>query len=505
VAGTSAAGLLLAARGRPWPALLVLAVGALAGYSAASHAAAVEGRGWAVLSDYGHLLAAGAWFGGLLLLPWLLWRERAADPAARQAVWKLARRYSYLASFAIFLLTLTGLVNSLVQIPDLPSLWATAYGRVLLLKLGVLGLTLPIALLNNRLLHRRQAAAAAPEGAALGTLRRQAWVESGVALGLMLTVAVLVQTSTPRFTVPAAAYAPQLPFNTTLSADDLSIHAQITPNTVGDNRFWLHLYHAAGDAVGEVQLVELRFNYLQAQLGQSTVDLTPLGRATFETTGAYLSQPGPWEVSVYIRRRGLDDVLTTFVVQVPAPANATSGGSLLANPVPGIPGLVVAALVLLGLGLAPLVWRRPLAAFGPRVAATATGLGFVALTVALAFSVAGAPAWRDQILAQQAANRTNPIPASAESLALGQTLYTANCMPCHGPVGLGDGPVGVTLRPAPANLQVHMIPGVHTDAQIFDWITNGFPNSQMPAFGTILTEDERWHILNYIRTLTPPE
>lgn len=204
--------------------------------------AAAQGGYWVTLAWVG--VTTGAW---------LLWRERAqADPAARPAVWKLARRYSYLASFAIFLLALTGLVNSLVQIPDLPSLWTTAYGRVLLLKLGV----------------------------------------------------------------PASAYAPQPPFNTTLSADDLSIHAQITPNTVGDNRFWLHLYHAAGDTVGEVQLVELRFNYLQAQLGQSTVDLTPLGRATFETTGAYLSQAGPWEV--YIRRRGLDDVLTTFVEQVPA-------------------------------------------------------------------------------------------------------------------------------------------------------------------------------------------
>ena len=34
-------------------------------------------------------------------------------------------------------------------------------------------------------------------------------------------VGVLVQTSTPRFTVPASAYTPQLPFTTTLVADDL--------------------------------------------------------------------------------------------------------------------------------------------------------------------------------------------------------------------------------------------------------------------------------------------
>ncbi|MCC7358496.1 MAG: copper resistance protein CopC [Anaerolineales bacterium] len=504
-------GLLLAWRERTttvgwlgWLALLLLALGSLGGYSAASHAAAVQGRGWAVLSDYAHLLAAGTWLGGLLLLPWLLWRERAvSDPAARPAAWKLARRYSYLASLSVFVLALTGLVNSLVQLPDLASLWGTAYGRVLLLKLGVLGAAMLLALLNNRLLHGRRKPAA--EAAALNQLRRQAWVEAGVALGLMLMVAVLVQTSTPRFLAPATAYTPQLPFTTTLVADDLNLHVQITPNVVGDNKFWLHLYHGDSTSVGEVQLVQLRFNYLNAQLGQASVDLNALGRATFEAGGAYLSQSGPWALSVYIRRRGLDDVLTTFNVTVPAPTNVAGGSQWWANPVPGVPGLVIAALVLLGLGLAPIIWRRPLAGLGARARSTATIAGFLSLTVALGFSVAGAPAWRDQILAQQAANRTNPIPASAESLAAGKQLFAENCAPCHGPLGLGDGPVGLTLRPAPANLQVHMVPGVHTDAQIFDWISNGFPDSQMPAFATVLTEDERWHILNYIRTLVPPD
>jgi len=100
---------------------------------------------------------------------------------------------------------------------------------------------------------------------------------------------------------------------------------------------------------------------------------------------------------------------------------------------------------------------------------------------------------------------TNPIPATTESLALGQALYADNCLPCHGPAGLGDGPVGRTLRPPPANLQVHMVPGVHSDAQIFEWISNGYPNSPMPAFAEVLSEDERWHLLNYIRTLVPPD
>jgi mono/diheme cytochrome c family protein len=63
--------------------------------------------------------------------------------------------------------------------------------------------------------------------------------------------------------------------------------------------------------------------------------------------------------------------------------------------------------------------------------------------------------------------------------------------------------VGLTLNPRPADLSLHAIPGVHTDAQLYDWITNGFPRSVMPAFSDRLTNEERWHLINYVRTLAP--
>jgi mono/diheme cytochrome c family protein len=76
-------------------------------------------------------------------------------------------------------------------------------------------------------------------------------------------------------------------------------------------------------------------------------------------------------------------------------------------------------------------------------------------------------------------------------------------VPCHGPTGKGDGPVGLTLNPRPADLSLHAVPGVHTDGQLYLWITNGFEGSVMPAFKDVLTEDQRWHVVNYVRTLAP--
>jgi len=98
----------------------------------------------------------------------------------------------------------------------------------------------------------------------------------------------------------------------------------------------------------------------------------------------------------------------------------------------------------------------------------------------------------------------NPIQPDAASVSRGQPLYQSWCVPCHGVAGKGDGPIGITLNPPPADLTAHTAPGVHTDRQLYLWITNGYPNSQMPAFKGQLDDQQRWDIVNYIRTLAQP-
>jgi mono/diheme cytochrome c family protein/uncharacterized membrane protein len=469
-----------------------------------SHAGAALGSVWAVLGDYVHLVAAAAWVGGLLLMPMLVWQARRAADSKRfdsQSLLLLVRRFSHLAGFSVFVLALTGLFNSLIELPDLPSLWETAYGRVLLIKLGLIALALGIAFLNNRLVHSRTSLR--KDAGWLQQLNRQVIAEAGVTLALMLSVAVLVQTPAPRSLAPSAAASQSaLPFNTVVNADDLYMHVQVAPNQVGSNRFWLHLFHNDGSPIGEVQWVQLRFDYQEAPLGQASADLEPLGYDTFAAEGAYLSQTGLWDLSVYVRRRGLDDVLAQLNVDVPVPSVEVIPADPWQYPLPALPPMLLAAWGLMALGIIPIVWRQPLEAAWPRF------FSYFRLS-AFPLSVAGvllSIAWLLGFGADTTAGSSggNPIPASVASLERGQALFEENCLPCHGPRGLGDGPVGLTLNPRPANLQVHMVPGVHTDEQIFEWITNGFPNSPMPAFSEALTEEERWHVLNYIRTLTPP-
>ena len=94
-----------------------------------------------------------------------------------------------------------------------------------------------------------------------------------------------------------------------------------------------------------------------------------------------------------------------------------------------------------------------------------------------------------------AANRPNPVAGNAKATELGQKLYVANCMSCHGQSGRGDGPGGAALEKKPADLSKKIIG--QTDGALFWKITEG--RSPMVSWRS-LTETQRWEVVNYIKT-----
>lgn len=345
-----------------WPSLLqalnwlLLLIGALilASFSLGSHAAAVTGSGWAMGGDWLHLVAAAIWLGGLVLLALILWRlRRLQSTSSAVALRSLTARFSAIATLAVFALMVTGIFSSFVQLRSFSQLWTTTYGWMLLSKLGLVGVTLGIALLNHRFVHGAAAHSWTP-----GEERpfaRRVWTEALISLLLMVVVAILVQTPVPLSPV-GPAVATNTVFQEILTADDLSIHVLITPNQPGNNFYQAHLYHEDGSAIGEVQLVRLFFVFQEADLGQASLDLVEQGGDFFVAEGAYQNHSGVWNLSVYVRRRGLDDVLAETTVTIAEPAITVVGGPW-ENPVPTWPPDAPVTGLLLAIGVAVLIWR----------------------------------------------------------------------------------------------------------------------------------------------------
>jgi mono/diheme cytochrome c family protein len=92
----------------------------------------------------------------------------------------------------------------------------------------------------------------------------------------------------------------------------------------------------------------------------------------------------------------------------------------------------------------------------------------------------------------------SPVEGNPAVLAEAKTLYTANCSPCHGDKGRGDGAAAPGLNPKPAD---HTSEAVQkqTDGAIFWKLSEG--RAPMPGYKKIFTDQQRWELVAYIRTL----
>ncbi|RME41214.1 MAG: cytochrome c [Caldilineae bacterium] len=103
------------------------------------------------------------------------------------------------------------------------------------------------------------------------------------------------------------------------------------------------------------------------------------------------------------------------------------------------------------------------------------------------------------------ADLSNPFAGDEEAIAAGKTIFETNCVPCHGPKGEGDGPAAANLNPKPANLSDGDMMGMLSDGYLYWRVTEGGAmepfNSAMPAWKTVLSEEQVWQVLSYVRTL----
>lgn len=114
-------------------------------------------------------------------------------------------------------------------------------------------------------------------------------------------------------------------------------------------------------------------------------------------------------------------------------------------------------------------------------------------------SAAAADSMSDKWLSPApSAAKKNPTASTQQSIAAGQKIYSKTCAMCHGKSGDADGPAVIELNIHPAKLSDPQL-ATESDGALFWKITTG--KKPMPAYGKRLSETDRWHLVNYVRTL----
>jgi copper transport protein len=184
---------------------ILATAGALAGIAAAllapglsGHAAEKSPRGLSLALDWAHLLAGSVWLGGLAGL--IVLTTRLARPVRVRGLVAVVPRFSNVALASVLLLISSGTVQAFLRIPSVGTLYSTAYGRSLLVKIALLTIALGLASVNLlRSVPRLRGVAEGGGGceAAAGLLRRLVMGEAGLLVAIVFAAGLLSSLPPP--------------------------------------------------------------------------------------------------------------------------------------------------------------------------------------------------------------------------------------------------------------------------------------------------------------------
>jgi putative copper resistance protein D len=174
----------------------ILSAALLASLAGVGHSQIEDGRAGAIhiASDAVHLLAAGAWLGGLVPLGHLLLRGQAHGTSSTTDLDQVLFRFSGMGYIAVATLAGSGLVNGWFLVGSVSSLFATPYGQLLVAKLAIFAGMSALAAANRFWLVRSitKARSDGGSGAAWSTkLRNHVLGEQLLGLVLLLIVSIL--------------------------------------------------------------------------------------------------------------------------------------------------------------------------------------------------------------------------------------------------------------------------------------------------------------------------
>ncbi len=334
----------------------------LISYTLSTHAAGLQAPILPLFSTLLHLMSAGMWVGGLvgmviIMLP-LLFKEGGAFDFF-QTVW---RGFGRFAVVAVGLTLTTGLFNTAGLVSSSGALLTSLYGKTLLVKIGLVLVAGLFGIGNSLVLHPGLRAF-------LGKILRrpQGWspfdrrhlpatilIEAGLGIIVFALAGFLASNppaNTPQDRYIGAAQADSL----TQPVDDLLVTLAVRPNRPGQNIIDVRAASTRRPAPAEILRVIVHMTYQGDALGTQSADAALVEAGLYRLGGNYFSIPGPWQIDVVVRRKGIPDLTASFAWNVvPAVVNPLGIDFLLDRPLWAGAGL----LLLLSLLSAWLVFRH---------------------------------------------------------------------------------------------------------------------------------------------------
>ncbi|MGO8923320.1 MAG: copper homeostasis membrane protein CopD [Xanthobacteraceae bacterium] len=275
---------------------VVLAIAVLIGPAWSGHAGATPGVAgeFPLAADALHLLAAGAWLGGLPPLAMLLataWRQKQPRWATVTAI--AVQRFSLLGVISVSTLLASGIVNSWYEVGTLNNLFATSYGQLVLIKIALFAAMIALASINRFYLTPRLATA--------GTVRRlyhTSLAETGLGFAAVVAVGFLGAMAPASHTHHNAAIAEGAAFVHIHSNAGMA-DVTIMPGRVGAARATIRLWN---DEFKPLAAEKLTFSLMLRApgAGSKLIMRSPAQDqdGSWTVDGLELPQAGNWTVTI---------------------------------------------------------------------------------------------------------------------------------------------------------------------------------------------------------------
>jgi len=281
----------------------VLGVAALATWPLTGHPTASPVAGVSVVVDAIHLASMSVWLGGLvMLMAFLLPQANERELGAILPIW------SRWAATAVGSLLLAGTVQALIEVATLKGLVSSAYGQLILVKVGLALAVIGVAAVSRRVV-RNKTAEAGPK-----PLRRLVFAELGVAAVILGVTAALVQIPPPRTAQAAETSTTDTTITQTVTNDKVALQVDVYPAAVGNNSIHLYAYTPENKPL---PVVEWTATAALPAKGIEPIEVPLLRITDFHAIGDIaLPQAGEWTFKFTLRTSDIDESTLTMTAKI---------------------------------------------------------------------------------------------------------------------------------------------------------------------------------------------